>query len=171
MSRTCTDWQEISCPRMGVNFTRNDFGCFAYRENQRGYKPSIVNCTLLIVNFTLFWAFRLSPSGFPLYLFPLRSKRMPLQSLTHGGCHKTNASLGLGTEHVRRRDIIYLRYFSEAERRLHKGSSSQFVGKPMAVISIVGYLPIRRFNLSLKLLFGEIAKSKFGIILKNDLPI
>ena len=23
------------------------------------------------------------PSGFPLYLFPLRSKRMPLQSLTH----------------------------------------------------------------------------------------
>ena len=41
----------------------------------------------------------------------------------------------------------------------------------MAVMSIVGYLPIRRFNLSLKLLFGEIAKSKFGIILKNDLPI
>ena len=31
----------------------------------------------------LFGAFRLSPSGFPLYLFPLRSKRMPLQSLTH----------------------------------------------------------------------------------------
>ena len=59
-------------------------------------KPSVVNCTLLIVNFTLFWAFRLSPSGFPLYLFPLRSKRMPLQSLTHGGCHKTNASLELG---------------------------------------------------------------------------
>ena len=106
MSRTCTDWQEISCPRMGVNFTRNDFGCFAYRENQRGYKPSIVNCTLLIVNFTLFWAFRLSPSGFPLYLFPLRSKRMPLQSLTHSGCHKTNASLGLDTDLIRRSDIV-----------------------------------------------------------------
>ena len=28
------------------------------------------------------------PSGFPLYLFPLRSKRMPLQSLTQRGCYK-----------------------------------------------------------------------------------
>ena len=35
------------------------------------------------MNYELSWAFRLSPSGFPLYLFPLRSKRMPLQSLTH----------------------------------------------------------------------------------------
>ena len=42
-----------------------------------------------------------TPSGSPLYLFPLRSKRMPLQSLTQGGCYKTNASLGLDTDLVR----------------------------------------------------------------------
>ena len=88
-------------------------------------KPSVVNCTLLIVH--CLGAFRLSPSGFPLYLcslnlhpapksrshFPLpspfpkkSSQRMPLQSLTLGGCHKTNASLGLDTDLIRRKDIV-----------------------------------------------------------------
>ena len=84
-------------------------------------KPSVVNCTLLIVNCTLFWAFRLrrrafryifartpapkSRSHFPLPSpFPQKSsQRMPLQSLTHSGCHKTNASLGLGTDLIRRK--------------------------------------------------------------------
>ena len=47
--------------------------------NYRGQSLLTVDCCPL----TFFWAFQLSPSGFPLYLFPLRSKRMPLQSLTH----------------------------------------------------------------------------------------
>ena len=34
-------------------------------------------------NFQLSLGVPAVPSGFPLYLFPLRSKRMPLQSLTH----------------------------------------------------------------------------------------
>ena len=84
-------------------------------------KPSIVNCTLLIVHcfgrsgeavglstLSLLPAPRsllkttvTSTSSVPCSPFPVpRSKRMPLQSLTHGGCHKTNASLGLGTEKV-----------------------------------------------------------------------
>ena len=68
------------------------------------WKLKIMHYALWIMN--CLWAFRLSPSGFPLYLFPLRSKRMPLQSLTLRGCHKTNASLGLGTDLIRRRDIV-----------------------------------------------------------------
>ena len=36
------------------------------------------------------------PSGFPLYLFPLRFKRMPLQSLTQMGCQLWAASFEPG---------------------------------------------------------------------------
>ena len=39
-----------------------------------------MNCKLLTFNLIL--GVPASPSGFPLYLFPLRYKRMPLQSLT-----------------------------------------------------------------------------------------
>ena len=41
------------------------------------------NYALCIVNYELFLGVPAKPSGFPLYLFPLRYKRMPLQSLTH----------------------------------------------------------------------------------------
>ena len=50
-----------------------------------------MNYALLIM--ICLWAFRLSPSGFPLYLSPLRSKRMPLQSLTHRGYLKSKSAL------------------------------------------------------------------------------
>ena len=45
------------------------------------YKPQIMHYELCID-----LGVPALPSGFPLYLFPLRSKRMPLQSLTQGGC-------------------------------------------------------------------------------------
>ena len=91
---------------MDAKFTRMILYAPRIARISADIKPSVVNCKLLTVNCKLIWAFRLSPSGFPLYLFPLRSKRMPLQSLTLGGCHKTNASLELGTDLVRRRDIV-----------------------------------------------------------------
>ena len=43
-----------------------------------------------------FWAFRYA-SGFPLYLFPLRSKRMPLQSLTQRATSNEPRALGKNT--------------------------------------------------------------------------
>ena len=47
------------------------------------YNYALKTLVINLLSLVLFWAFRLSPSGFPLYLFPLCSKRMPLQSLTH----------------------------------------------------------------------------------------
>ena len=41
-----------------------------------------LNGTLVTFNFQFHLGVPATPSGFPLYLFPLRSKRMPLQSLT-----------------------------------------------------------------------------------------
>ena len=49
---------------------------------------SIFNFQFSTFNYELTLGVPATPSGFPLYLFPLRSKRMPLQSLTHLGYEK-----------------------------------------------------------------------------------
>ena len=49
-------------------------------------------------------------------------------------------------------------------RYFQNRSFSQFEGKPIADMSIVGYSVMSFFSFSLKVLFGEIVKSKYLII-------
>ena len=50
------------------------------------------NYALCIMYYELTLGVPEKPSGFPLYLFPLRSKRMPLQSLTRPAIIKIRIS-------------------------------------------------------------------------------
>ena len=114
-------YTDEGCPRMGANFTRKCFVHELTRNLRESvlstiyhkYQPLSYNYELCIMNYELSLGVPATPSGFPLYLcslnlhpapksrshFPLpspfpkkSSQRMPLQSLTQGGC-KENRSV------------------------------------------------------------------------------
>ena len=71
-----------SLKKTSTKLHKSSRNCFSVKNHITASLKKLValwSCSLVV----FFPGVPAKPSGFPLYLFPLRSKRMPLQSLTH----------------------------------------------------------------------------------------